>query len=206
MKTLVESIFGDNITNDVSINLNVIKVRLINELKKKHFEVIDWDKFYSAEYEPKKPFISIEDDIEKEDYFHVSLHVPVGYKKAEGVSSNIKEVYIGVDFCISLGKYLNEFYDKCYIERADLQCILLRENNNFWPYAKLLWDDMSWKSRTNLKTIIFSESSFNDITKYIFKLFDKLIKITKRDKNETCKWEGSKDSYFYLDKLINELT
>ena len=118
MKTLVESIFGDNITNDLNVSLELIEVEIINSVKKYKLKEVNWEDLFYKGYIPQQPFIMIDDDTVNDGYINIAVFSPneLIYKDSQ---NRDEEVYIGVNVNISKGEEDESFRINSKAEEGD---------------------------------------------------------------------------------------
>lgn len=212
MKTLIESIFGDNITNDLNISLELIEAEIINSLKKYKLKEVDCKDLFYKGYIPQQPFIMIDDDTVNDGYINIAVFSPneLIYKDSQ---NRDEEVYIGVNVNISKGdEYDHQDPNKYYLRRVDVE-IYESKHKQLYPHSRTLWDLNGWK-RHSLKTNEINEKTIKSIVKYIVNLFDLVLKMMDRDRQEIygifkmpnqVRYYNEKDEFWYLNKMKEEL-
>ena len=211
MGSLTEGVFGDNITNDIPLNIEIIKLKILNALKKYNFEIIDWGKYFKG-YNPQRPVIVIEDNIIDFNCFNIAIFSPnkLVYKESKNKHEG---VCTGVVVNIGNGEVFdNQDPNKYYLTRVSVMFTEITEGRAT-PYAHALWAYDLWKKHS-IKTNEINENTIKSIIKYIVNLFDLSLKMAKKDEQEIrdiyyreadeCGdplLGGKKDRYWYLDKM-----
>jgi hypothetical protein len=198
------------------MSLELIHEQILIALKKFNLETADWDKFFHG-YIYHKPCIIDEKGDMEEGYFNLTILTPNKYVYGRSKNKD-KEVYIGVNFLISMGdRDDHENENKFYLKRIDVEWVEI-ENKHLFPRTSNFWDRSGWKHYSPLKTNEINEKTIDTIIKYIIGIVDKVFKMMDRDRQEIYDifngneveggdplLYGRKDSYWYAGKITKEI-
>lgn len=203
MKTLVESIFGDNITNEIPIDLVTVKDLVLGIFEKCGMKKDDYNRV-SKTGMPQSPFYMINLDRIKanskdQPWFDATFCIPVG-------TTDEKKIAVGASFCITVSRHRSN--DQVILERVDLiylQDYSIYQDLGVSSRGRVFWDLSGWKRHSHLKSNVFTSDNVATLLKYIENFVKIISSATQRDIKNPKKSGILDDYYGYLEDLMDEI-
>lgn len=202
MKTLVESIFGDNVTSEVPLNIHVVKDLVLDVFKKHGLKEEDYD-YIRRNGIPQTPFYMIDLDnikLKSQPWFDVTFCIPVG-------TTDKKTTAIGAAFCIAASRK-SDLKNQVILERVDLiymQDYSISQYRDVSSRNRVFWDLSGWKRHSHLKSNIFTSDNASSLLGYIENFIKIITSALQRDIKNPGKTGILNDYYNYLENLMNEI-
>ena len=202
MKTLVESIFGDNVTSEVPLDIHAVKDLVLDVFKKHGLKENDYNHIRRNGV-PQTPFYMIDLDninLKSQPWFDVTFCIPAG-------TTDKKATAIGAAFCITTSRK-SDSKNQVILERVDLiymQDYSDSQHPDVSSRNRVFWDLSGWKRHSHLKSNIFTSDNASSLLEYIENFVKIITSASQRDIKNPVKTGILGDYYHYLENLMDEI-